>query len=110
MQYDYPGAVGDALSKATTMAGREDSYLVPTSVFNENGEMLYIFRRDEDSIAYTEILSADGTAVTIAEVLIGDKNIGRSGAPDTFTLNFIETSGTEEKLLVIGVAITLVHF
>jgi len=110
--YGYPGATGDEnISKATTLAGRGDSFVVPTSVLDENEDLKYIFRTEADNTVYTEILSADGQASSIAEAYINYKEKRRGGRTkavrDSFTLNFISTVPIKEKVLVLGVGIAL---
>jgi hypothetical protein len=107
--YNYLGADGETLSKVTELAGRDESYLVPTSVSNSVGEMLYIFRKgSDDELDHSEILLADGSASPVAELLINYKG-GSGGKIKSVSVNFKGENIGNENVLILGVAITLVN-
>jgi len=87
-------------------------YMVPMSMVDAEGNLLYIFRRDHDE-SYTEILTADGSATVVTEVIVKQQehhsktSKSKERKTDRLTVNFVEYVSSTNRILMLGMAVIM---
>jgi len=80
-------------------------------MLDAKGNMMYIFRRPHDD-TYTEILTADGSAIVVTEVIVKqqghrDPSKNKERKAHSLTVNFVEYVSSTNRILMLGMAVVM---